>query len=567
MLRKFAITDIEQLNKAVKDAQSIVIYGCGYLGGLAVDYLIEMGNRDKIAAIVCTRGSKNSSQNYCQFQIQEASAFFVQPEHKAALVIVSVMTPKFRDEICEALENYGVQTCSYLDLAESALAELVIRGARHSNICSFIFTEGQLCDLVDHANEVVIYSTEECGDRLVNYLERVGRSLKIKEHIRLIQESSGKYSAATFPANLTVGDTLVLVALDHCLSLNPYIPLGEVKNLDSKHYYFCTTELMERLLVLLKDQSQEEVVQEIQFVVAGFGKCGTTSLHYALQKVEDIYLPDGKETLYFTLGKSVGASKEKWRQRFFNHVPKGNVSGCIEPSFALFAKEIRETLGSDLRICFLVRNPVGATYSRFRMHNRVGAYISMSLYTSYGKYCNEMFDDYITALLENRYVINYYEYADILEEFLRYYPMKQIKVVIFEELIREPGKKINEILRFVGSKEVYDPQLGLPKENTGDFVWADQEGALLGIKMSLLLDEKRKYLCWHILDNPETALARANEVENEIFHIAEQMEAAEKIYNPKMTPEQRKRLEDFYRPSVRKLEKMLDKDLSKLWFE
>ena len=72
---------------------------------------------------------------------------------------------------------------------------------------------------------------------------------------------------------------------------------------------------------------------------------------------------------------------------------------------------------------------------------------------------------------------------------------------------------------------------------------------------------------WHILDDQEIALARINELQNEAIHLSRQMEFAEKIYNPKMTPEQRKRLEDYYRPSVRKLEKILGKDLSKLWFE
>lgn len=72
-------------------------------------------------------------------------------------------------------------------------------------------------------------------------------------------------------------------------------------NLDSKRFYFCTAELMRRLSVLLKNKSQEgEPVQEIQFVVAGFLKCGTTSLHYALQQIEDIYLPDDKESQFFT---------------------------------------------------------------------------------------------------------------------------------------------------------------------------------------------------------------------------------------------------------------------------
>lgn len=187
------------------------------------------------------------------------------------------------------------------------------------------------------------------------------------------------------------------------------------------------------------------------------------------------------------------------------------------------------------------------------------------IYDEYGKYCEKTFDDYINRYLE--YKNAYFEYADILEEFFRYYPMKQIKVVISEELIRDPGEKINDILRFIGSKGVYEPQLGLPKENSGDFVWEDYESVTLARRYTLISNEIMRCLHWHILDDPEAALARANELQNEMLQPGKQMEFAERIYNPKMTPEQRKRLEDFYRPSVRKLEKMLGKDLSKLWFE
>lgn len=577
MLQKIAITSIEQFDKSVNDARSIVIYGSRSFGRLAVDHLIEMGNRDKIAAIVHTKGSKYYPQTYRQIPIRDASAFFAQPEHKDVFVIISVTQPKFWDEIFETLEFYGVQICAYLaQMMLAPLAKSADGNESHSDMRSYIFTEGQLCDLMDNATEAVIYGSEEWGDRLVKYLEQVGRGLKIRE--------TGKRSMLSSPADPIGEGTLVLVAP----FFDVEILLGEIKTLNPKRHYFCTPELMERLSVLLKNKFQGEVAQGISFVVAGSPKCGTTSLHFALQKIEDIYLPDDKESGFFLYRFSdrnlASLSKENWLRRFYNHVPKGSVTGTVEPTFALFPREIRETLGSDLKVCFLMRNPVDVIYAGFKMVNRTGQNSSWFRYDQYGKYCEEMFDDFITALSEQKrsyfeysssdlYVRHfpanlYYEYANILEEFLRYYPMKQIKVVIFEELIREPEEKVNEILRFVGSKKVYDSQLGFPKEETEDFVWVDQESRMLSWRRFLLLEKKRKQLKYYYdLNDPEDALARANEIQNEILSLTRQLESAERIFSPKMTPEQRKRLEDFYRPSVRKLEKMLGKDLSKLWFE
>ena len=86
-------------------------------------------------------------------------------------VLVSVRNPKNRDEIFKAPENYGVQTCAYWDQALSTLEELAAGGVHSSDTPKFIFTEEQLCDLVDKANKVVIYGAGGMSDVLVNYLE------------------------------------------------------------------------------------------------------------------------------------------------------------------------------------------------------------------------------------------------------------------------------------------------------------------------------------------------------------------------------------------------------------
>ena len=36
------------------------------------------------------------------------------------------------------------------------------------------------------------------------------------------------------------------------------------------------------------------------FIISGFPKCGTTSLHYYLSEHPDIYMPDQKELHFFT---------------------------------------------------------------------------------------------------------------------------------------------------------------------------------------------------------------------------------------------------------------------------
>lgn len=50
------------------------------------------------------------------------------------------------------------------------------------------------------------------------------------------------------------------------------------------------------------------------------------------------------------------------------------------------------------------------------------------------------------------------------------------------------------------------------------------------------------------------------------MNVREQYEHANKLYGVKLTDHQKKKLEAHFNDSVRKLEKELGKDLSKLWF-
>ena len=56
----------------------------------------------------------------------------------------------------------------------------------------------------------------------------------------------------------------------------------------------------------------------------------------------------------------------------------------------------------------------------------------------------------------------------------------------------------------------------------------------------------------------------------DIFHvldkIKEQYNCAEKVYDLKISEQTRSKMELYYSDSVRKLEKMMERDLSDIWF-
>ncbi len=571
MLSKTEITDMSQLDQLAESASSIVIYGSKTPGRLVADYLISAGKAGKLSGIVHTYTSRNYDNSYREVAICSASEFFEIPGNRDSLVIVSVKNPMSRAEIFESLESYGIGSCVYLDKAGTSLLSQIVclenvAIQEEYDMVSCVFTECQLLGIVKKANKVVIYGTKRNKDMMEKYLEMTGCRPQALKSIEVIQEKAGGAYKAVAPfagGDPEYEDAVILVAAD---PFNPnYKVPWEMEGFDTKKFHYCTDELMERIFILLKNGKEEVSVQEPRFLVAGFPKSGSTSLHYVLQDIKDVYVPDSKESQYLFHRDSEADPKAKLLHSFFGRVPQNQIPGCVDPIFALYAEQAWETFGPDLKVGFVMRNPVHATYSYFKMWNRFGDSSCRCHYDKYKGYCDEMLDDYISGLSEDRR--QYFDYASALEGFLRYYPSEQIHVIILEELVRDPGQIVNDFLRFIGSAEIYDARQGFKKENSGDYVWADEKGWKLGMKSSELRDEKETCLKWRLLDDPEAALARANELENELFRIGRLCEAAEKIYNPKMTLEQQKHLEDFYRPSVRKLERMLDKDLSKLWFK
>lgn len=76
-------------------------------------------------------------------------------------------------------------------------------------------------------------------------------------------------------------------------------------------------------------------------------------------------------------------SKKQLIENFFYDISEGQVVGMVEPPFSENAEQIAEFFGTDIKIIFLVRNPVDAEFSRFKMSARDG-YLSEDVYANMG---------------------------------------------------------------------------------------------------------------------------------------------------------------------------------------
>ena len=119
--------------------------------------------------------------------------------------------------------------------------------------------------------------------------------------------------------------------------------------------------------------SMEEIKQN--FICIGAQKAGTTTLSDILSQHPDICIPPIKETKYFLFDVDYARGKTFYNSYFSNYTGQKAI-GEFDPDYLLFpftAERIVATLGRDVKILVVLRNPADRAYSHFLMTKKKGA--------------------------------------------------------------------------------------------------------------------------------------------------------------------------------------------------
>ncbi len=186
------------------------------------------------------------------------------------------------------------------------------------------------------------------------------------------------------------------------------------------------------------------------FLCVGAPKCGTTSLHYILDQHKEICLPRIKETNFFIFDDLYERGLTYYFKKYFDSCEHTKLLGEINPSY--FAPEqtverIFKTLGSDIKLIFMFRNPVDRAYSDYWMRVRRG----LEKYT-FLEAINREKERCDFSKIETRkfcYLSNGY-YAKWLKSFLRFFPVENMFFILFElDFLQNREKTIQELLKFL----------------------------------------------------------------------------------------------------------------------
>ncbi|MCD6447555.1 MAG: sulfotransferase domain-containing protein [Thermoplasmata archaeon] len=286
------------------------------------------------------------------------------------------------------------------------------------------------------------------------------------------------------------------------------------------------------------------------FLCVGAQKSGTTTLFNLLKQHPDIFLPKCKEIHFFDIDEHYNKGL-KWYKKFFLDWKGEKAIGEITPSYMYFEKvpkRIFYTLGNNIKLIFILRNPIDRAYSHYWMSYRRGyekESFERAIILESERLKKGIFEQFHFSYINRGF------YAKQIKRYFKYFPQNNCMFIIFEEFIKCPGKIFREICQFLNiSSDFIPPKLNIKSNPTMKPISKTLVDLMNNSKIirslgKLIIPYKpfRKYIRTKIYE----------------WNL--------KPFNPpKISKHLRYQLIKIFYPDIKELEKLINKDLT-LWLE
>lgn len=283
------------------------------------------------------------------------------------------------------------------------------------------------------------------------------------------------------------------------------------------------------------------------FLLVGAGKSATRSLYNYMIQHPDVFMPDMKEPQFF-VAKEVAGRIQKWvddeKQYFhlFDHSEGKIAIGEASVMYLFFYEEaiknIKKYLGTEVKIMMILRNPVDRAYS---------AYNFVHVNNPDEKYSFEEALEMEDERWQNhaRLFMQYRRmglYAEAVKAYKENFP--NIHIMWYDEFRKEPEKILKGVFGFLGVR----PDVAIDYArvwNKGGKRWKNPILRWLFMSDNIFKSTYKVFF-------PKRKGVRTNEFITQRF-----MQKAEP-----MNPETRKKLVEFFRSDIMKLQEVTGKDLS-----
>ncbi len=277
------------------------------------------------------------------------------------------------------------------------------------------------------------------------------------------------------------------------------------------------------------------------FFIIGAPKAGTTSLYHYLKKIPEIYMSENKEPNYFSL-KTIPNKKPFKPIRhtseyldLFNQAENQKIVGEASTNYLYDPDAAHLIHQKDPKALILtsLRNPVERAWSHFLMVKNAG-------------WMNNTFHEQITKELKNEIDFDKPHlrlkaglYSNDVQKYLDIFGENQVKIIIFEEWIKDIKNTVNDIIKFLGLN--YTVKVDF-QESYKQYVAPRGVVAQKIVTNSTVSKLSYRLFSSTTRESLKKILIKKNE-------------------KPKMNDGDREKLSKFYRDDVIKLEKILGRKL------
>jgi len=226
-----------------------------------------------------------------------------------------------------------------------------------------------------------------------------------------------------------------------------------------------------------------------QFLVIGGSRCGTTTLHAALERHPDIFVPADKSPNFFTApdmedfpGSAAMAAMKghtiKTAEAYLGlfRYAANRIRGEVSP---VYLQSIRtaaraHAFAPDLKIMAILRNPVERAFAHFMGRRRDGLEDRKDFATAIEA---ELSDARPKELAFNHYLA-IGRYAHYLAPWFAVFAPERIKILFFDDFKASPHEVLNQMFDFIGAARVeadfridHKNQSGIASNSLMRWIW------------------------------------------------------------------------------------------------
>jgi len=278
------------------------------------------------------------------------------------------------------------------------------------------------------------------------------------------------------------------------------------------------------------------------FFIVGAVKSASTTLYLYLEKSSDVYMSPIKEPLFFAPSaypyKRFVAIKDKNEYlSLFKNVKTQKAIGEASGAYLTdpdSPKLIHDQI-PDAKIIMMLRNPVDRAYSYYLHNIRNGSEI-------------KNFREAVECELQNisdfdvhRFYLGGSMYHDAVQRYINNFGLENVKVLIFEEFIKNERKYVKEVLLFLG-------------------VDSESPESIDGLDNAFRI-AKNPLFQNIITNNLILKFVRKTRISQQRIQWVREKILEKKVSKPNLSPEDRKFLKEYFNDDVQKLKKLLRREL------